>query len=268
MSQQIRFFDIPRSDLTNENFSFTVIDEVAEDNGQLIADFMRNRNLTSAWMTSGSNDSANTELVADFIDSESISSLFLVQHNLKNFKVEWFDGVTWSLVDQLTDNAESTTEHVINQDGVKKIKVTIYGTMVANDDKRITQFLAMESIGQLVGWPEISNMDYDLGQKSNKMLSGKYSISESVGSTSLDLTVDVEDSQHDLDIYEKLFFLYKMGFVVYLSGGDESQFRVKVKGYRKEDFFVMKPTRDYSTDFYKSLYQSGIKFKASFVEVV
>lgn len=268
MSQQIRFFQLPFSDITNENCTVTIVDTVAEDSGQLIADFMRNRNLTSAWLTTGSNDSANTEIIFDFSDSHRVDSVFLVDHNLKDFGVYWFDGFVWILVDDVIGNTSATTEHRIGFDGVKKVKVIAYKTMVANDDKRITRFLAMEQIGQLNGWPEISGAQHDLGQKLNKMLSGKYSVSESVGSFSFDLSLDLENDQADIDIYEQILFLYRRGVIVYLCGGDEDQFAVKALGYRASDFYYMRPERDYKPDFYKSLYSTGIKLKISFVEVV
>ena len=268
MGQQIRFFQLPISDITNPNVAVTITDTIAEDNGQSIANFMRNRNLTSAWLTTGSNDSANTVVLFNLVDSERVDSVFLVEHNLKSFKLEWFDGVTWSLIENVTNNELTTTEHKVGADGVKQVRLTIYGTMTANDDKRITQFNIVEEVGQLNGWPEISRVTHDLGQKSNRMLSGKYSISESVGAFSFDLTVDIETSQKDLDLYEKLFFLYRQGVMIYLSGGDESQFLLKTLGYRKQDFYFMKPTKDYSNDFYKSIYKSGVKLKISFVEVV
>ena len=167
MGQQIRFFQLPISDITNPNVTVTITDTVAEDNGQSIANFMRNRNLTSAWLTTGSNDSANTEVLFNLVDSERVDSVFLVEHNLKSFKLEWFDGVTWSLIENVTDNELTTTEHKVDADGVKQIRLTIYATIEANDDKRITQFNIVEEIGQLNGWPEISRVTHDLGQKSN-----------------------------------------------------------------------------------------------------
>ena len=268
MSQQIRFFELPISDITNPNVVVTIIDAVAEDSGQLIADFMRNRNLTSAWLTTGSTDAANTQVIFDLVDSEHVDSVFLVDHNLKDFKLEWFDGTAWILIDNVTGNQDSTTEHKLGVEGVKKVKLTVYGTMVADEDKRITRFLIMQEIGQLNGWPEISGVSHELGQKTSKMLSGKYAVSESVGSFSFDLSIDLENDQHDVDIYEKILFLYRRGVIVYLGGGDESQFAVKTLGYRKNDFYYMRPEKDYKNDFYKSIYSTGLKLKIGFIEVV
>ena len=75
--------------------------------------------------------------------------------------------------------------------------------MIANDDKRITQFNIVQEIGQLNGYPEIAGTKHTLGQKKSKMLSGKYSISESVGSFEFELSLDLENDQHDIDIYEQ-----------------------------------------------------------------
>ena len=269
MGQQIRFFGIPPSDYSNQNVSFTVSDPLADSDGQDIVNFLRNRNLTSSWLTTGSLDANETELLVDFIDSHALTSLFLVKHNLKSFKLEFFDGAALREFDNVTDNTKETTEHVF-PDGanVVYIKLTIFGTMIPDADKRITQFLASIQIGQLEGWPEISGMTHTTGMKVSTMLSGKSAISNSVGGTSFDLKVKVEESQADVDLFESLYYMHKRGVMVYVGGGNDSQFRIRVKGYRLEDFYIMKPVKDYRADLYKSLYESGPKIDIKLREVI
>ena len=269
MGRQIRFFEIPASDYSNTNASFTVSDPLADSDGQDIVSFVRNRNLTSSWLTTGSLDANDTELLVDFGDAQALTSLFLVKHNLKSFKLEYFNGVSLLEFANVTDNAEETTEHVF-PDGanVVYIKLTIFGTIIPDTDKRITQFLASKQIGQLEGWPEISSMIHSTGMKVSTMLSGKSSISNSVGGTGFDLKVKVEESQSDIDLFESLYYTYKRGVMVYIGGGDASQFKVKVKGYRVEDFYVMKPVKDYRADLYRSIYESGPKINIKLKEVI
>lgn len=268
MGQQIRFFEIPSSDYSNRNFSFTITDDLADSTGQEIANFMRNRNLTSSWLTTGSLDANNTEVFASFGgEKQPIESLFLVKHNLKAFDVEYFDGVSWQLAESVTDNELETTEHIIGA-SVESIKLTIYGTIESDKDKRITQFIATREIGQMTGFPEISSMVHTQGTKNSVMLSGKHAISNTVGATSFKLKLKVMNQQSDVDLIESLFYTYKRGVMVYIGGGDQKQFKIKTRGYRLEDFYVMKPSRDYRDDFYKSLYGVGTKLDISLQEVV
>jgi len=169
---QIRFFEISASDYTNQNFSFTATDPLADDAGQIIVDYMRNRNLTSSWLTTGSADVNNTELLAEFGDAQDLTSLFLVKHNLKSFTLDYFNGTTWANFATVTDNEKETTEHAFPQGAsVHKIKLTITGTIIPDSDKRITQFLATRQIGKLEAYPEISRMTHTQGIRNNKMLS-------------------------------------------------------------------------------------------------
>lgn len=268
MGQQIRFFEIPSSDYSNKNFSFTITDDLADSNGQDIADFMRNRNLTSSWLTTGSADANNTELLASFGgDAQDVDSLFLVKHNLKDYKIERFDGTAWQLVANITDNDQETTEHVVGE-SAKELKITIYATQTVDADKKITQFLTTRSIGQMTGYPEITMMSHTQGIKNSTMLSGKHSISNSVGATSFILGLKVMNEQADVDLVESLFYTYKRGVLVYVGGGNQEQFKVKARGYRLEDFYIVKPSKDYRDDFYKSLYGTGTKLSITLQEVV
>ena len=269
MGQQIRFFEIPASDYSNQNAVFTVTDPLADDDGQLIVDFVRNRNLTSSWLTTGSLDANNTELLVSFGDAQYLTSLFLVKHNLKSFKLEYFDSLSWTEFDNQTDNTLETTEHVLPEGAnVLEIRLTIYGTMVPDSDKRITQYLASKQIGQMEGFPEIKSMTHKTGIKNSVMLSGKHSISNSIGAVSFGLKTKVSESQADVDLVESFYYTYKRGVMVYVGGGDQDQFKLKLRGYRLEDFYVVKPAKDYRDDIYRGIYSSGVKMDIAFTEVV
>lgn len=269
-SRTIRFFEIPASDYTNKNFAFTITDPLAIDSGQIIAKFMRNRNLVSSWITTGSKDINNTELLADFGgDSASLSSIFLVKHNLKSFTLEYFNGVAWFMFADIADNDLETTEHAIPSGvTIRQIRLIITATMIADKDKKITQFLAVNTIGKMSGFPQITSMTHTQSIKKNRMLSGKFAISNSVGATNFSLKLKVMDEQSDVDLVESIFYTYQRGVMVYINGGSQEQFRVKARGYRLEDFYVVKPSKDYRDDFYKSLYGVGTKLAITLQEVV
>lgn len=270
MSEQIKIFKIPFSDLSNPNFSITINDPVASDIGTEIIPFMRNRNLTSAWSTTGSNDSANTEIVCELSDSPNINDIFLIGHNLKDFTVEYFDGTNYVLLDTVSGNTDDF--YHLNLDypiSSTIIRFTITGTITADDDKRITRLMIVERMltGQFQDWLVIQDAEQSKIKKKNQMLSGKYFISDSVGAFTVTLRSRGITNQGDIDIIEQMF-LSRSGFMLWLSGGDEAQFRFKLTGYRRQDFYIMKPERDYIAEYYKGLYRSVVPQNIRLVETV
>ena len=96
MVQRIRCFQKNKIDLDDVNVAITVTDAVATSTGQAIVDFIRNRNNTSAWLTSGSTDAANTTLEINMVDVHSVDKLLLIGHNWKAFTVQYWNGTIYT----------------------------------------------------------------------------------------------------------------------------------------------------------------------------
>ena len=268
--QQVRVYNSPVSDIINDNFSIVITDSVASDNGQSISNFMRNRNLTSAWITTESNDSANTMIECIISDTSTVSDIFLVVHNFKDFDIDYFDGVAWVNIASVTGNiddfyhAELTTPVITT-----KVRVIIYSTIIADSDKILTRLIITSKmgVGQFSSWPVVKNSTQGLIKKDSVMLSGKHRISQSVGSYSVRLDWKGVTTQDDVDIIEQMF-LGRKSFLLWISGGSETQFRFKITGYRRKDFYTVKPRKDYIADFYKGIYSAMLTQGIDLVEVV
>lgn len=273
MSQQIKFFKKNKIDQTVNDISLTVTDATATNNGQDFVGFLRNRNNTSAWMTTGSNDAANTEILIDTADSRAVDTLILIGHNFASYTIQYLDTNTSTFVDfspaiNVSANTATTTVHDVSLVNTPEIKLIVTGTITSNEDKKMRQLIITEKlgVGQFEGWP-IVKPEVSLNRKVTQSLSGKASVVETQGSYSVELSVVSWKSDVDLTIVEALFF-DRNGFLVWPSGGDESQFSSRRLGYRLEDIYFMKCTNEYRPEWFKGLYKSGLNLNVKLIEAV
>lgn len=264
MSQQITFFQKNRAD-----YSDTKVIATASE-GNLFAPLVLNRNNTSGWGTSGSVDANNTTLTIDFGDTHTLTDLLLVKHNFKSFTAKYWDGAAWqdfSPAIAPTNCTDSTSRFSFSSVLAQKILITVLGTQVPNSDKSLCQVIATQLIGQLTGWPVIKKPTHNRNKRITTMLSGKQYIAENVGGFAADLVVTNWSSSADLSIVENLFDSNE-GFLVWLGGGDETQFSSIRQGYRKEDLYLMRCSNNYMPEWAQGFYKSGLAITISLQEVV
>lgn len=264
MGQQVRFFKKNKLDISNEVAVLTA------SQGNDYVNYVRNRSNDSAWVTTGSVDADLTNIEVDFVDERDINFIFLVKHNFKAYTIQYWNGssyVDFSTPISETTNTQEVTTHSFTSVSTSKIKLIVQGTMTVNQDKYLFQFIATEVIAQFDRYPIIRDPQFDRNLSKTKMLSGKTAVAENVGGFQVALRLVNTKTAADLSIFETLFFSLE-GFLVWLSGGDESQFFTRIKGYRREDVFLMKCANDYSPEFVKSLYDFGLDVGVNLVEVV
>lgn len=272
MANQIIFFRKSLMDLDNSNITITVTDTTATNNGQDYVSYMRNRKNDSAWLTTGSNDAANTTLVVDFADSVDMTDILLVGHNLGAYTIQYWTGVAYadfSTAIAETVNTESTNHHNFTSVASNRIKIIITGTQAADEDKYIKQLIVSRKIGngQLEGWPLIKRPMISTSKKATKMLSGKVNLIESIDSFSATLSVKNWNVDNDLDIIEEIYFKHS-GILMWPCGGDEAQFSTQRIGYRKEDIYLVRPTNEWTPELYKGIYSSGVKVDLKLAEAI
>ena len=247
----------------------TVTDSVAEDNGQDIIDFVRNRSNNSAWATTESTDAAATTIDVDLGDYENIDTIILIGHNLKSFTIQYFD-VTWkdfSAPVNETINSDSSTEFTFTEITTNKIKIVINGCQTIDDDKVIKQLIIVKTLRHLEAFPEIKKPSHVVNRKISKMLSGKSNFVSQVGGFTVDLNLKYWNNDADLTAIEQIY-MNRLPVLVWLCGGDEDQFKFKRIGYRKEDIYLMRPSNNYIPQWYSNIYTTGIDIKIKLVEVV
>ena len=263
MAQQPLFFEKNKLDLSKE--SVTVTASQCND----YTAYMRNRSNNTAWITTGSVDADNTNIVVDFVDSVNITDIILIKHNFKAYTIQYWDGAAYqdfSTAIAETTNSAATTHHNFTQQSTTKIKLIITGTTVADSEKYLYQFIATDRIGQFSSWAILKPVISRTRQVS-KMLSGKKSIRERAGAYACDLQVKLTSNDSDLTIVENLHDSNN-GFLFWACGGDESQFRNERQGYRLEDIYLCKCKNEYKPLWYKGGYQTGMKIDLKLEEVV
>jgi hypothetical protein len=264
MSSQIIFFEKNKADLSYENISATASE------GSEYAPYVLNRSNLSAWLTTGSVDANNTTLTIDLTEDRVITDILLLKHNFKSFTVKYWNGSTYVAFSPAiapTTNTSASNYYEVTQVETSKIQITILGTQTPNEDKYLYQFIATEKLGQLNGWPVIQGPTHSRNRIKNKTLSGKMNIVENVGGFSCALTVAFLKDSSDLDVIETLYAANE-GFLVWLSGGDESQFLTRRQGYRMEDIYLMKCVDEYRPEYVSGIYKNGIKIELSLQEVI
>jgi len=264
MAGQIIFFEKNKADFTYESVSVT-----ATESDEFAANIL-NRNNSTAWITTGSVDANETTLVIDMADTKDISEIILIKHNFKSFEVKYWDGTDYqnfSPAINETTNSDETNYYVVESVNTSRIQIVIHGTMVTDSDKFLYQFIATEKLGQLAGWPIIKDPKLSRNRKKNLMLSGKQTIFENVGSFSCTLKFNNFSSDQDFTLIENLYDQSE-GFLVWLCGGDETQFKSIRQGYRMQDLYLMKCSDEYTPEYNKGLYKGTISLDIKLEEVV
>jgi len=256
-------------DIDNNNTTITVTDSVATNNGQSIVDFIRNRNNSSAWLTTESTDAANTTLEINMADVELIDTIILIGHNLKSFTIQYFDSgwQNFSTPIAETNNDDSSTEFTFNEVYTGRIKIVITGTQVADSDKIIKQLIITKLLRKLEAYPEIKNVRVSRSRSISEMISGKSNFVSQVGGFKVDLRLKYWKDPDDLDAIETIY-TNRLPVLVWLCGGNEDQFSSKRIGYRKEDVYLMRPANDYSPDWFNSIYSTGLDLTIQLIEAV
>jgi hypothetical protein len=262
MPQPIIFFRKNTADYEISTVSIT-----ATEGSSSIASVL-DRSNRSCWGTQGSVDANNTQIVVNLVDVRTLDSILLLKHNFASFKLEYWDDVNliWVTIQSVSGITAASSYFSFASILTSQIRVTIYGTQVANSDKFLFQFIATQKIGQLNGWPVFNKPMMSRDIKKQQMLSGKTYITQSVGFWTTSLTVQNWSSPQDLAIVESLFDSSE-GFLTWPCGGDESQFSSVRKGYRMEDIFLTRCANEWSPEWAQGFYKSGMKVQIDLIEV-
>lgn len=264
MSGQIIFFEKNKAD-----FQYTWVMASASQ-GNAFASKVLNRSNNSAWITTDSVDADNTTLTIDIGDSKFITDIILIKHNFKSFQVKYWNGssyVNFSPAINETTNTKSSNYFPVAQVSTMRIQLTVFGTQTPNEDKYLYQFIMTAKLGQLTGWPMIKKPTHSRNKKKSQMLSGKYNIQENVGFFACALEVESWSIDADLAVVESLYNAQD-GFLLWLCGGNEDQFKTKRQGYRLEDLYLMKCLDDYQPEYRGGIYSNGLKIGIDMAEVI
>lgn len=266
----IKFFALSYLDHTQNGVTLSVTDSVAFDTGGDFINEIRNRSDKDGWMTSGSNDAANTELLVTFSDLTEFTRILLLNHNFKNFTMQYYDEDTNAWADfstpiAVTNFAGKSSYFEVERVFTFKVKLTIQGTQTPNADKSLRQFLICEEIGELVTELNIDPV-FDDDRKISKYVSGRNYVTKSIGGIKIKLTMSSIGRADDLELIEYLHSLYG-GFHTWLCGGDITQYETVRNAYRMEDIFYTLVSTLYNPQWRDGRYYNGMIINFTLVEV-
>lgn len=266
--QQIKFFENPPTDIENTGFEIIATDTVGLA-GQDFVNNMRDRDIESIWNTTGSSDLATTILSFEFVGEKQVDHLCFLNINFKSFTLEYFNGVAYELLDTQTDFSNDYYQYIFPElTKISTVRLTITSTQVEDDQKKIGRIFFSRLLGQLNGWPIIKG-DFDSDIQVTKTLSGKSHVVSNNAGFKYGIRIKVTSNQEDNTLIENLlFYQSQVGFFSQISGGSDSQFAVKLRGFSSNYILKVKPIKDYSPEYYKGLYMSGAVYSADFVEVI
>lgn len=260
-------------DIDSENVNITVSDSEASNDGADFLSQLRNRNNITGWSTTGSSDSATCYLDIDWIDSKEVESIILVGHNLKNYNIQRWNGVSFEDFDTAINPTASTdfvTEHEVPSQNISRIRINIFGTQVPDQDKKIRQIIVTRKVGsgQFQGSPIIQKFVRNQNRRGVRTLSGKQHVRANIGGSEYRLNFKVWPYDNDFLMIEEMYFQNFSGVLFWPSGGNENQFRYSRVGYRNEDIILVKPVGEFDPVFEKGIYKNGMNFSLDLVEVI
>lgn len=265
------FFEKNKIDLDNRNVSLSVIDLVADNDGADYLNYIRNRDNFTGWATTNSEDSANTEILIDCGETISISDVFFLRNNFKEFSFTYsLDNVTFTAFKpgiNATDNAEEDLYYNVTLISARYFKLIINSTMIVDDDKFLGQIVITRRLGQLKTGFKIDGVERSQGRKRHKILSGKNWVSRTTSSWEFSFQKENVLIQSDIDLIEVLFDQY-YGFLVWLCGGDESVFSATAIGWRKRDLVLMQMETEYTPQWNDGRYKHGLDLSFTMVESI
>lgn len=264
MSGQMMFFRKSACDFERPSVVLT-----ASNNQSSVRNIIDRSNRTAY----GTVDTVGAETIEiNFGDVQTIDHIMLLGHNMKTFSIQQWDDVNeiWTALSpaiNVTVTDQPNHIYEITPTQTSKLLLSFNGAQVLFDEVYLTQFIATEKIGRLNGWPVIKKPVLSRNLNERKSLSGKAFIQQNVGFYSASLTVENWSDSQDLALVEELFSASE-GFLFWPCGGVESQFSSVRRGYRVGDIYLMRCRNEFSPEWFRGFYKSGMKIQMDLVEVL
>jgi len=231
------------------------------------------------WQSIGSDDLTTETITITLANTISISRIFLLNHNFKNFQIQYdngspadFTGVTGldsysgSSID-VTNFARDTAYFEFTPVTTDTIIITADTTQTADAEKFLQQFIATNEIGTLTGYPKLNGISIDRNIRKEEAHSGRFQIQKGYEVAGFDLSLNYYPEQGDIDLLDSLHDR-ENPFLVWLCGGLPDQFRIKQRGFNLSDLYQMQIDDSLRNSYEKNVYLLGVNQRYSFIEAV
>lgn len=159
-------------------------DAITVSHGDGSKGYLYDRDKDSKWLTSGANDDATeVSIIVEFYEGteaveRTIDRVLLINHNLKNWELEYWDGSAWQpLTSETTDGADVTFKSFSEQT-TEKVRLLCTETQIADAEKFVGEFI----VAALAVDPARDMEDYEVRfrERTNEMVMGDGSIHRTV----------------------------------------------------------------------------------------
>lgn len=252
--------------------------DISASSGDSSSIYALDRNHDTKWRSVTSNDLTTETLVVTFSEDKTISRLFLIDHNWKEYTIKYDVGGVWTHFASVVglDGAKANLSETVFADSssyyefasvtTSGIQIQVVKTQTANQEKYLAQVAVTSEIGTLLGWPEVRSVESDRNARVKKTLSGRYSVQKSneTFGFSIDFKNYPSNSTYNAD-FDVIMSLQdrELPFMVWLCGGRRSStyFNYVLRGYRLKDLFTMQVVSPMQLSYSSNIYKNPINTK-------
>ena len=239
MGNNFKFYTENKLD-DNGTYSFTSADED-------LANYLYDNNYSTRLLSVGSNDTIDEVYIITLGSTSTISAVGLFNHNLKDFDVKYSDDnqITWydfSVPINETTNTDAYNFYSFTEvSSVTDIKLTGYTTQIANQQKSIGQFRAIDLIGEVSTNPYNIDISYNENSVIHPLSDGG-NVYVQFGSK-IYMMIDFDNAtEADLVIFRELKNRYAP-FFAHPNGGLSTRTQ---EPFRVQDMFLVNYINPYS----------------------
>lgn len=241
------------------------------------------RNNYTVWRTVGSNDATVETWTLTLPEPQEISRLFILNHNFKDFSVQFLASEVWtefSLVTGLdgslsgineTNFVDGTSYYEFVKVTTDGIRIQISTTQITNEEKTMGGFVITEELGTLEGYPIVSSLSKDTNLRKKKTLNGRVFVQKAIETKRMSLNFKNYPSglEADLDLIVSLFNRDD-SFLVWPCGGRRGSvyFGYTFVGFRLQDLIQMQTTNTFKDSYKSNFYRGVVKMKLRLEESV
>lgn len=263
----LRFFSTNYSELS---FGGTITVSSADNTKQFAFDGLTG----TRWITDGEGTNGDTvSLEMDFGFNRTIDSLYVYNTNISNIVLSYWNGSSYTALtgSNATIIKDATGYFVFVKLNVpvdtQKVKVTGSNTIVANQEKYVTQLMSFAEIGQFEYFPDF-DPEIEPEQNVFKTTDGRGFVIERGEAFSAKITFKSHVNQNDIDLAEELY-ARKEPFFIWPNGGDQDNiFKFTFRPFRFQDIIKVTLVGKRSPQFSKNYYRAGFNDVMNLIEVV
>jgi hypothetical protein len=148
--------------------------------GDAVGGYLYDRDPNSVWISDGADDDATQiSIQVDFYEGgvaqdRTIDRFFLINHNLKTWTLEYWNGSTWVTLTSESADAAANTFKTFAATTTTKIRLTATATQIVDAEKYIGEMIAC-SLALTIG-EEMAQYDTQFREKTKELVMGDGSI--------------------------------------------------------------------------------------------